>query len=201
MIQRHDDPTNEGGSYLLTSRWVHDLPKFFAMPTQEKSEIIGRDYTKFNEAQKLRSPGRLCLCSFLCSFLFLFFSFSLIPYSFCSFHILNYLFSENPLLMEEKIKMNAEEKTFLPRSHIQRGYGALYRQAYPYFTTNEKGLYFLAFSSFLSQIEEALHRMAGHFAEDGSKDDIFKFTHVVATNYYYCPSVPQLNHLLSLFPQ
>ena len=44
-----DHPNDEkhvGGTYMFAGRFVHNLPKFFGMPDEEKSEIIGRDYTR-----------------------------------------------------------------------------------------------------------------------------------------------------------
>jgi len=160
VIQSDEDSVNEGGSYLLVSRFVHDLHKFFSFSDREKSEIVGRDYATSNTDRRLGQP-------------------------------------ENPLLMSSD---PSEKGPYLPRSHVQRGYGAIYRHAFPYFTQTEKGLYFLAFASFFPNLDECLRRMAGHFAEDGSLDDLFKFTTSVANNYYYCPSLPQLKRMQEATP-
>jgi len=74
--------------------------------------------------------------------------------------------------------------------HINRGYGVMYRQAWPWGTIDQHGLYFLAFSCSIDQMDEALNRMAGQF--DGLSDSLFNITENLHSNYYYCPSQPQL---------
>jgi Dyp-type peroxidase family len=79
-------------------------------------------------------------------------------------------------------------------AHTNRGHGSMYRQAYPFRNENEEGLFFCAFSRFLSEIDSALNRMAGH-VESGEVDGVFKFSKNVHSNYYYVPSVPELQEL------
>jgi len=81
-----------------------------------------------------------------------------------------------------------------PGSHTKRAHGSMYRQAYPYqFSTGEKGLLFSAYSRTQIDLERALERMVG--AEDGIVDNLFKFTKNVYSNYFYVPSLVELEHL------
>jgi len=87
------------------------------------------------------------------------------------------------------------------RSHVMRSHGSVYRQAYPYETVSgEKGLYFCAFSRFISELENSLKRMAGIFSpEDNfSLDLIFDFTTSIENNLYYVPSLIELEILGNL---
>ncbi len=36
----------EGGSYVLAQEWVHDLPKFLALPVEEQERVMGRTKTE-----------------------------------------------------------------------------------------------------------------------------------------------------------
>jgi len=51
------------------------------------------------------------------------------------------------------------------------------------------------FSRSLNEIDMALRRMAGHYALDGSTDNLFQITRAVTSNYYYCPSLEELSNL------
>lgn len=81
------------------------------------------------------------------------------------------------------------------------------RQAWPYGTPQEcgtqratwsrraahihpSGLAFHAFSNSLPELENALVRMAGE--ADGVVDALFTYTTNTHSNYYYCPTLPQL---------
>jgi len=47
----------------------------------------------------------------------------------------------------------------------------------------------------MDEIEDALDRMTG--LNDGNIDSLFQFTTAVENNYYYCPNVYQISHLLT----
>lgn len=55
------------------------------------------------------------------------------------------------------------------------------------------GLFFIALSGLLSEFDTALQRMVG--AIDGLPDRIFTYSTPLTTNYYYCPSLKELNKL------
>jgi len=61
IIHEGDESSSEniGGSYLLVSRFVHDLSKFNSFTTDEKSRIIGRDYGKIQNNSNPRLPDAL----------------------------------------------------------------------------------------------------------------------------------------------
>jgi len=71
----------------------------------------------------------------------------------------------------------------------------MYRQAMPYISSNEQGLYFICFSRSLNEIDMAIKRMSGNFTKDGSTDALFEITRAVTSNYYYCPSLEELASL------
>jgi Dyp-type peroxidase family len=82
------------------------------------------------------------------------------------------------------------------RSHSNRSHASMYRQAMPYVSNKEEGLYFVCFARFLSEIDTALNRMAGHYEqEDDSTDYLFKMTQCVSSQYFYVPSVHELKAL------
>jgi len=56
-------------------------------------------------------------------------------------------------------------------------------------------LYFIAFSRSLEELDKALNRMAGHQASDGSPDRLLSITKAVTSNYYYTPSLKELELL------
>jgi len=61
---------------------------------------------------------------------------------------------------------------------------------------HEVGLYFMAFSRSLREIDRALNRMLGIKTTDESTvDNLLSITKAASTNYYYCPSLKQLNEL------
>ncbi|KAL6057624.1 MACPF domain-containing protein [Balamuthia mandrillaris] len=103
---------------------------------------------------------------------------------------------ENPRLGGDDEYVTVENTP--PRSHSARAFGSMLRQAYPYCNGEEEGLYFTAYSRFLSEIDTALKRMCGHFAEDGSVDNLFSITRAVGCNYYYVPSLPELKWLMEI---
>ena len=75
-------------------------------------------------------------------------------------------------------------------SHVSRGHGAMYRQAYPYVAGTQKGLYFSCYSRKLEEIDRALRRMAGR--HEGTPDRLLSITQAVSGNYYYVPSTHEL---------
>jgi len=50
----------------------------------------------------------------------------------------------------------------------------------------------------LMNLDKALKRMAGHEAEDGSADRLLSITKAVTSNYYYTPSLSELEKLENL---
>ena len=81
------------------------------------------------------------------------------------------------------------------------------RHAMPYRGVTEEGLYFIAFSRSLQELENSLKRMAGQEAEvykvfklinkwkDGSSDKLLSITKAVTSNFYYTPSLMELKRL------
>lgn len=61
------------------------------------------------------------------------------------------------------------------------------RRSMPYGSTNEHGLYFVAFGADLDRYERMLRRMIGQ--EDGVVDALFRFSRPVSGGYYWCPPV------------
>jgi putative iron-dependent peroxidase len=105
--------------------------------------------------------------------------------------------AENPRLDEEYYR-SKDQKTgevFDSRFHTLRGHGSMYRQAMPFISGPDQGLYFICFSRSLVEIDNALKRMAGHFQGDGSTDAVLDITRAVTSNYYYCPSLEELKSL------
>jgi len=158
VIHTDDDEAIDhvGGSYLLVSRFVHDLQKFQSFNENEKSSLIGRHYSKVESNSNPRLPD--------------------------AYSHLNKI-GDYPLSQSSNY-------------HINRGYGVMFRQAWPYGTVSENGLLFLAFSRSLKELDTALNRMIGVGTKDESQiDNLWKITRAVSTNYYYCPSVKQLSFL------
>jgi len=161
IIHEGDEGSNEnvGGSYLLTSRFVHDLAKFEAMSNEERSKLVGRDHATVES-------------------------------------------NANPKLADAMDHLKEGSKGFpsSPSSnyHINRGYGVMFRQAWPYRTSNEAGLYFMSFSRSLREIDKALNRMLGINTKDETQiDNLLSITTAVTCNYYYCPSIRQLEEFKS----
>jgi hypothetical protein len=105
--------------------------------------------------------------------------------------------AENPRLdeVDYRSKVVRDGEPVQSRFHTNRSHGSMYRQSMPYINDKEQGLYFICFSRALSEIDNALKRMSGHFATDGSTDALFEITHAVTSNYYYCPSIEELENL------
>jgi len=68
------------------------------------------------------------------------------------------------------------------------------RQAWPWGTVEQSGLAFLAFSTSLTEINDALDRMYGK--KDGIVDALLSVTTSTNNNYYYCPTVKQIAEIL-----
>jgi len=148
-----DDPTgtHQGGSYMYTSKFVHDLLKYETLNETQKNHIIGRDISS------VIGPN--------------------IP--------------ENPRLPDYK---NLSDPV-VRRYHINNGFGAMYRQSMPFISGNESGLYFIAFSGSLSEMKDALFRMAGHNNDQGLHDALFDITRSTHNGFFYVPTLVELNQL------
>jgi len=161
IFPKDDDGRHIGGSYMYAGRFIHDLVKFHSMTDEEKSNTVGRDYTKVTPHKGYDNRP------------------------------------ENPRLDAEYYRSKGQQtsEVFETRFHTHRGHGSIYRQAMPYIQGSDQGLYFICFSRALSEIDNALKRMTGHFQSDGSTDGLFDFTRAVTSNYYYCPSLEELQTL------
>jgi len=107
---------------------------------------------------------------------------------------------ENPRLDDDiyRSKNIRDGKPANNRFHTNRGHAAIYRQSMPFFHGNQEGLNFIAFSRFISEFDNALKRMCGHYQPDGSTDGLFEFTRATTSGYYYVPSLEELELLASL---
>jgi len=90
---------------------------------------------------------------------------------------------------------NPQIKNPSPEAHIRRSYAAMYRHAMPFRQEKEEGLYFVGCCRSLIELNTAIDRMCGLFSDDGKKDNLFKFTKAVTSNYYYVPSLIELKSL------
>ena len=141
------------------------------MDNTEKSNIIGRDYSKVQK------------------------------------HVGYDHRAENPRLDNDEYRNRGARNTSAPnRYHTNRGHAPIYRQAMPYISGSDQGLYFIAFARSLDEFDLVLDRMSGKFQEDGSTDALFDisqywltnfliFFRAVTSNYYYCPSLKELETL------
>jgi putative iron-dependent peroxidase len=105
--------------------------------------------------------------------------------------------AENPRLDEEYYR-SKDQKSGIPhdsRFHTHRSHGSMYRQAMPFISGEDQGLYFICFSRSLAEIDNSIKRMAGHFQKDGSTDAVLDITTSITNNYYYCPSIQELKNL------
>eukprot|EP00475_Leptophrys_vorax_P025543 TRINITY_DN35772_c0_g1_i1.p2 TRINITY_DN35772_c0_g1~~TRINITY_DN35772_c0_g1_i1.p2 ORF type:complete len:584 (-),score=155.05 TRINITY_DN35772_c0_g1_i1:2825-4576(-) len=93
---------------------------------------------------------------------------------------------ENPRLDEEETHQAA---------HVYRAFGSMHRHAMPYRLPKEEGLFFVSVARSLTELNVAIERMAGLFAEDGSPDNLFKITRSVSNNYFYVPSAVELEQI------
>ena len=89
------------------------------------------------------------------------------------------------------------------RSHVERVVLAdeagdereIYRRSFPYGTTDELGLLFLAFDRDLSTFQDMLERMFG--AADGIRDRLTDVSHPVSGAYYVAPPVEVLDAIVA----
>jgi putative iron-dependent peroxidase len=70
----------------------------------------------------------------------------------------------------------------------------IFRRSVPYGTTEEHGLYFVAFSAERSRYDRMLAHMFGT-APDGLRDHLTDFSRPVTGAYYFAPSLNALNEL------
>lgn len=103
-----------------------------------------------------------------------------------------------------RTKVGSVELDPLPeRCHVERvvTYDAdgdereIYRRSFPYGTTDELGLFFLAFNSDLETFQDMLDRMFG--VTDGARDRLTDVSRVVSSAYYLAPSVELLDEIVS----
>jgi len=87
-----------------------------------------------------------------------------------------------------------------PSSHVARMRDEKFqripivRQSMPYGNYNKNGLLFIAYSSDVSKFNTMLDRMTGN-TKDGLSDSIMKYSKCVTGNYWYFPSVVELQNL------
>ena len=88
-----------------------------------------------------------------------------------------------------------------PTAHIARAETSvdgreleIFRRSVPYGTSQEHGLYFVAFSAERSRYDRILARMFGT-AGDGVHDRLTDFSRPVSGAYYFAPSQNVLNEL------
>ncbi|GAB5365014.1 hypothetical protein AAMO2058_001019800 [Amorphochlora amoebiformis] len=172
----HPEDTHHG-STLFFAIFNHNLQSFSKMSTRDKSRSIGREYG-VEKAMKGRDRR-----------------------------------VENPRL----------GKDVSLQGHIFKAWGDMYRQSYPFCEADEeikgiqhrkkfidgiskakpneikskrKGLCFAAYSHDISHIDNALERMCGKW--DKSRDLLFQFSTCVGGQYFYVPSLLQLETQLHL---
>lgn len=89
------------------------------------------------------------------------------------------------------------------RSHVERvevtdadgSEREIYRRSFPYGTTGELGLFFLAFSGDLTTFQDMLERMVG--AADGSRDRLTDYSRAVSSAFYVAPPVELLEAIVA----
>lgn len=69
------------------------------------------------------------------------------------------------------------------------------RHSFPYGTTSEHGLFFIAYCRTLATFEKMLHRMYGT-SGDGAHDRLMEFTRAVSGGYFFAPSAERLRGLV-----
>jgi porphyrinogen peroxidase len=99
----------------------------------------------------------------------------------------------------DSVELSAAEKP--PTAHIARVETSvdgeeveIFRRSVPYGSSQEYGLYFVAFSAERSRYERMLDRMFGT-APDGLHDRLTDFSRPVSGAYYFAPSLNALNDL------
>lgn len=99
-----------------------------------------------------------------------------------------------------RTRVGSVELVPLPeRSHVERvvleddagDEREIYRRSFPYGTTDELGLFFLAFNRDLATFQDMLERMLG--ASDGLRDRLTDSSRAVSSAYYLAPAVEVLD--------
>jgi porphyrinogen peroxidase len=134
----------EGGSHVLTMRWVHDLIAFNRLSIEEQQRVFGRTKADSTELSDEEKPPTA--------------------------HI-------------------ARVETSVAGEELE-----IFRRSVPYGTSEEHGLYFVAFSAERSRYDRMLARMFG-VAPDGLHDRLTDFSRPVSGAYYFAPSLNALNGL------
>ena len=103
-----------------------------------------------------------------------------------------------------RTKVGSVELDPLPeRSHVERvvmedergDEREIYRRSFPYGTTGEQGLFFLAFNRDLETFQDMLERMLG--AADGQRDKLTDVSAPVTSSFYLAPSVEVLDRIVA----
>jgi Dyp-type peroxidase family len=162
--------TNIGSSYCYAGKFIHNLLKFKSLSTEKKNAIIGRNFDVV--CPQLSNDGRL----------------------------------ENP---------RRGNGVFDTKAHVFRSWGNMLRHAMPFYNSNlvtntqpceysfegsdnsRCGLFFVATTNDISEIENSLKRMSGHFAVEsdggyGTIDNLFTITTPETGSYFYIPSLQEL---------
>ncbi len=134
----------QGGSHVLTMRWVHDLTAFNRLSLDEQERVFGRTKADSVELSPAEKPPTA--------------------------HI-------------------ARVETSVDGEELE-----IFRRSVPFGTSQEHGLYFVAFSAERSRYDLMLARMFGT-AADGLQDRLTDFSRAVSGAYYFAPSLNVLNEL------
>ena len=134
----------EGGSHVLTMRWVHDLVAFNRLSIAEQQNVFGRTKADSVELSAAEKPP--------------------------SAHI-------------ARVEVEVDDQEL-----------EIFRRSVPFGTSQEYGLYFVAFSAERSRYDLMLARMFGT-AGDGLHDRLTDFSRPVSGAYYFAPSLNVLNEL------
>ena len=139
-----EDPDFASGSYVFTQRYVHNFPKWNAIPQDEQEKAVGRRKADSEELPDDVKPPTA--------------------------HI-------SRVVIEE----NGEELEIL-------------RHSFPYGTTSEAGLFFIAYTKDLDITEKMLRRMLGA-SGDGRHDHLMNYTQAVSGAHFFAPSLEMLQAL------
>ncbi len=141
-----EDPLFEGGSYVFTQRYVHDLKRWAAVPLHEQEKIIGRRKSDSKELSDRMKPPTA--------------------------HISRVIIEENGEELE------------------------IVRHSFPYGTTSEAGLFFIAYTRNLDITDKMLARMIGA-SGDGAHDHLLQYTRAVSGATFFAPPLRLLQSLAS----
>ena len=139
-----EEPEFAGGSYVFTQRYVHDFPKWNAIPLDEQEKTIGRRKADSAELPDAVKPPTA--------------------------HISRVVIEEN----DEELE--------------------ILRHSFPYGTTSEAGLFFIAYTKDLAIPEKMLRRMLGS-SGDGRHDHLMDYTQAVSGANFFAPSLELLRAL------